>query len=93
VVAERVDLGIGQGAGNEVEGEIEVGQGEKGEGQRDELIQEFDMQQDLPSDGMVGMPDLSEVDQRVDGSEEGTVQPASPLRDELGNGIYLKVST
>ncbi len=45
------------------------------------------MQQGLAGDGVVRLPDLLEVDQGVDSSEEGTVEPAAALRDELGHGI------
>lgn len=73
VVAEGVDLGVGETARDEVEGEVEVGEGEKGEQEGDELVDEFDVQEDLAGDGVVGAPDLAEVCERVDGGEEGTV--------------------
>jgi hypothetical protein len=38
---------------------------------------------------MISGPNLSKVHQRVDGSEKGTVQPTTTLRDELGYGICL----
>ena len=61
VVAEWIDFGIRQRAGNEVEGEVEVGQREEGEEQLHELVDELDVQQDLARNGMVGSPDLLEV--------------------------------
>jgi len=79
MVAERVHFRIRQRTGNEVEGKVEVGQGEKGKEERDELIDEFDVQQNLPSKGMVGLPDLLEVYQGVDGSKESAIQPTSSL--------------
>jgi hypothetical protein len=51
------------------------------------LVDEFDVRQDLANYGVVGLPDLAEVNQRVDGFEEGTVEPAAALRDELGGSI------
>lgn len=38
-----IDLGVGQGAGDEVEGEVEVAEGEPGEEERDELVDELDV--------------------------------------------------
>jgi hypothetical protein len=52
-----------------------------------ELVDEFDVEEDLAPDGVVGRPDLLEMKQRVYGSEESTVEPTSTLGDELGNGI------
>jgi hypothetical protein len=63
MVAKWINCRIRERAGDEVEGEVEVGQGEEGEEERDELVDKFDMQQDLSSQGVVGMPDLLEVDQ------------------------------
>jgi hypothetical protein len=45
------------------------------------------MEQDLAPHGVVGAPDLLEVEERIDGGEEGTVKPAATLRDELRNSI------
>lgn len=87
MVAERIDSGICEGASDEIEGEIEVGQTEEGEEEGDELIDEFDMKQDLSGQGVVGVPDLLKVNEGVDGSEESTVQPSSSLRYEFRNGI------
>jgi hypothetical protein len=43
------------------------------------LVHKFDVQQELAPDGVVGPPDLFEVQERVDGREKGTVQPATTL--------------
>jgi len=85
VVAEGVDFGVGETAGDEVEGQVEVGEGKEGEEEGDELVDEFDVQEDLAGDGVVGAPDLPEVGERVDGGEEGAVEPAASLRDEFGH--------
>ena len=49
------------------------------ETQTDELIEEFDMQQDLPRYGVVCLPYLFEMHERVNSSEKSTVEPPSPL--------------
>lgn len=51
------------------------------------MVDEFDVKEDLAANSVIGMPDLSKVDERVDCCEEGTVQPSSTLRDELRNRI------
>jgi hypothetical protein len=51
------------------------------------LVEEFDVKEDLAADAMICMPDLSEVDERVDCREEGTVQPSPTLGNEFRNGI------
>lgn len=48
------------------------------------MVDEFYVQEDLACDGVVGVPDLFEVDEGVDGGEEGSVEPATALGDELG---------
>lgn len=91
-MAERVNSRVGKRASNEVEGEVEVSEGEVGEEQADELIDEFDVKEDLAAHGMIGLPDLFEVHKRVDSGKEGTVQPSPTLGDEFRNRIW-KVST
>lgn len=88
VVTEGVYCRVGETAGDEVEGEVEVCQGEVGEHELQELVDEFDVEEDLAGEGVVGGPDLLEVDEGVDGSEKGTVQPTTSLRDELRNSVY-----
>jgi hypothetical protein len=88
VMAEGVHFGVSEGTGDEVEGEVEVGEREEGEEELDELVHEFDVQQDFAPDGVVGCPYLFEVQQGVDGGEEGAVKPSSTLGNELGDGVY-----
>jgi hypothetical protein len=45
----------------------------------DELVHEFDVQEDFAPDGMVGRPNLLEVEQGIDGGEESTIEPAATL--------------
>lgn len=92
VVSEGVDGLVGEGPSYEVEGQVEICQGEVCEQQTDKLIQEFNMKKDLARDGMVRLPNLPEVHQRVDGGEKGTIQPTTTLGDKLWNRIYF-VST
>jgi hypothetical protein len=84
-VAEWIDLGVGQRARDEVEGQVEVGEREEGEEQRDELVHEYDVQENLARQRVVGLPDLPEMGQRVDGGEEGPIEPAMALRDGFGH--------
>ena len=88
-VPERVDLGVREAARDEVEGEVEVGQREEREEELDELVHEFDVQQDLARDRVVGCPYLLEVNEGVNGCEESTVEPSSSLGDEFRNRIYF----
>lgn len=96
-MAEGVNERVGEGAGDKVECEVEVGEGEESEEEREELVDEFDVEEDLASDRVVGGPDLFEVYEGVDGGEEGAVEPATTLRDELGyrvcNALDLRVLT
>ena len=79
VVSERIDSLVGERASDEVEGQVEVAKREEREEQIDELVDELDVQEQLACNRMIGLPDLCEMEKRVDGSEEGTVQPATTL--------------
>jgi len=78
-VTKRIDLWIRDRTGNKVEGQVEVGQRKEGKQQIDELVDEFDVKQDLSSNAMIGTPNLLEVNERVYGGEESTVQPTTSL--------------
>lgn len=78
-MTEGIDLFIRETAGDEVEGEVEVGEGEVGEEELDGLVDGFDVQEDFAGDGVICAPDLADLDERIDGSEEGTVEPTSTL--------------
>ncbi len=60
-VSEGIDAMICQRAGDEVESKVEVGEREEGEEQGDELVQELDVEEDLAHEGVIGVPNLSEV--------------------------------
>lgn len=92
-MAEWVDSLVGERACDEVEGEVEVGEREVGEHELDELIDEFDMKEDLPAYRVIRPPDLFEMDERVDSCEESSVEPSSTLGNEFGNGIYGVLET
>ena len=51
------------------------------------MVDEFDVEKNLAANSVVGTPDLAEVDERVDSSEEGAVEPTTALGYEFGNGI------
>jgi hypothetical protein len=36
---------------------------------------------------MIGVPDLSEMDERVNSSEKGAVEPTTTLGDEFRDGV------
>jgi hypothetical protein len=63
-------------------------QGEVGEHQTNELVDKFDVEQDFSHDCMIRFPDLSEMDERVHGREEGAIEPASSLGYELRNCVW-----
>ena len=51
------------------------------------MVDEFDVEKDLAADGVVSVPDLAEVDERVNSCEEGAIEPATTLGDELRDSI------
>ena len=51
------------------------------------MINEFNVKKYFAANGMIGMPDLSEVDERVDCGEESTIKPSPTLRDKFRNRI------
>ena len=87
VVTEGVDGWVGYATRNEVESQVEVCQREVSEEKLQELIDEFDMQKYLARHGVVGRPNLPEVNERVDGRKEGPVEPATALGDEFRDGV------
>lgn len=52
------------------------------------MVDEFNVKEDLSTDGVIRGPDLLEMQKRVNGSKECAVEPTSPLGDELRYGIY-----
>ena len=79
VVAEWVDSWVSQRACDEIEGQVEVGEGEVGEEEGYELVDEFDVKEDLACDGVICRPYLAEMDERVYSGKESTIEPASTL--------------
>ena len=61
-MAKGVVLGVGQRARNEVEGEVKISKGEEGEHERDELIDEFDVEKGFAQNGVISKPDLLEME-------------------------------
>jgi hypothetical protein len=78
-MAKWIDCGIRERACYKIECEVKIGQGEEREEQIDELVYEFDMQENLAADGMISMPNLTKVHQGVNGGEESSIQPSSAL--------------
>ena len=79
VVAEWVDSWVSERTRNEVEGQVEVGEGEVGEEEGYELVNEFDVKEDLACDGVIRRPYLAEMDERVYRGKESTIEPTSAL--------------
>lgn len=52
-----------------------------------ELVDSFDLKQNLPCYCMIRLPDLSAIHKGIDSCKESTIQPTTTLRDELGNGV------
>ena len=58
------------------------------EQQANKLVDEFDVQKDLPCNSVIRMPDLLEMDKRVHRSEESSIQPSSSLGDEFWYSVW-----
>lgn len=50
------------------------------------------MKEDLPGKGMVSVPDLLEVHERIHCSKEGAIEPSTTLGDEFRNGVFAKLA-
>src|SRR5690242_4898306 len=50
------------------------------------------MKKYLPGNGMVSVPDLLEVHERVHCSKEGAVEPSTTLGDKFRNRIFAKLA-
>lgn len=61
-MAEGIKFRVCQRPRDEVEGEVEVCEREEGEHEGDKLVDEFDVQECLAPDSVVGSPDLLEVE-------------------------------
>jgi len=78
-MAKRIDCGVRERASNEVECKVEVCEGEECEEQTEELVHEFNVEKDLACNGVVCVPDLLEMNQRINGSEESSIEPTATL--------------
>ena len=87
-MAERIDSGIRQATGDKVEGQVEVGEREKCEELLDQLVESLDVEKYLARNRVICCEELTALDQGIDGSEEGSVEPSSTLRYELRNSIW-----
>jgi hypothetical protein len=82
-MTEGIDSWVSKRARDKVEGQVEIGEGEIGEAERDELVNEFDVEEDLACQCVIRGPDLAEMDEGIDGREESAIEPAPALRDEF----------
>ncbi len=87
-VAKRINARIRESTSDEIEGQVEVGQGEVREQKLNELVDRFHEEENFACKRMICVPNLSELHKRVDRSKEGAIEPTSTLRDEFGNSIY-----
>ena len=67
-------------------------QREECEHQANKLIYKLDVKKHLSCDGVVCLPDLFEVYQRIDSCKKCSIEPSSPLRDEFWNSICFPLS-
>ena len=79
IVSKGVDCRVRERASYEIEGQIEVGEGEVGESEINGLVEEFYVQKDFSADGVVCRPDLAVMDEGIDSCKEGTIEPSSTL--------------
>lgn len=86
-MTEGIDPRVGETARDEIECEEEVGEREVREEQLNELVDRLYTKKKFARDGMVCLPDLTALDEGVDGGEESTIEPSSTLRDKLRSGI------
>jgi hypothetical protein len=71
----------------EEKGEEKVGDGEPAEEHDKDLVASLDHKHDLAEEPVVRFPDFAPVDDRVEGGKVGAVEPASALRDQLGDAV------
>ena len=69
----------------DTEDEIEVTKGKPREDHANSLVEELNEEHELANERVVGAEDLVGVGKRINGSEEGTVQPTPTLQDEIGH--------
>jgi hypothetical protein len=78
---------VRQTARQDLEDQEEVANGKPGENHIDRVEDELDEEGELAEDGVVRPEKLVEVDDGVDGGEEGAVQPATALENQLGRRV------
>ena len=82
---EGIGFGVRSSRGDqEEERKVEVGEGGPGEQKLDGVVDELELKDDLAEEALPGRPYAEPEDGGVDGSEQGSVQPTTTLRDELG---------
>jgi hypothetical protein len=61
VVAERIKFGVRERSGDKEKGQVEIGEGEKGEHERDKLVDKFDVEENFAPKAVISGPNLFEV--------------------------------
>lgn len=77
-----------EGCRQDAENQVEVTNGEPGEDHADSLVDKLNRESDLSEEAVIRAEQLIPMRNRVNGSEEGSVQPSSSLQDQLGHGVW-----
>ena len=72
-----------QGRTHEEECKVEVGQRCPGEEQLDGVVDELELENNLPEEALARRPDAEPEHGCVHGGEQGTIQPPTTLSDQL----------
>lgn len=75
---------ITQRLGQDLESNVPVPKREPSKDHVEHVVEQLNVQPSLAHERMTGAVKVAKVDDRMDGSEEGPVQPSSTLRDEFG---------
>jgi hypothetical protein len=63
--------------------DVPIAQGKPGKNHVEDVVEQLDVEPELADERVAGAVEVAEVDDGVDGGEEGAVQPATTLRDEF----------
>jgi hypothetical protein len=78
---------VAQTRRQDLEHQEEITDSEPGENHVDRVEDELEEEEELAHDGVIGPEELVEVDDGVDGGEEGTVEPTAPLQNQLRHRV------
>ena len=78
-------MSVGGVGTHEEKGEVKVCERRPGENELDGVVNKLKLQEDLAEKVLARGPDVEHINGRVEGGEEGAVEPAAALGDELGD--------